>query len=197
MNGRLASLAMHAARNVLPVPGRAGQEHALGHLAAAQLELLDAAQDADRRLGMLQQVRLAAVVLEPEADLRVVRRDRVLARPGQEPEQDQPNWKMMYVAANDSCSANAGIARRSARRSIWRKPDRAVRGDHRGDDREHDQQPEQVLVPDEGEVGPEGPDAVHLEAHDVAGLGLDDEVDRDAASSVLSRPSMTIAVAVR
>ncbi len=69
-------------------PGRAGQQHALGHLAAAQLELLDAAQDADRGLGMFQQVRLAAVVLEREPDLRVVRSDGVLARPGQEPEQD-------------------------------------------------------------------------------------------------------------
>ena len=56
-----------AARNVLPVPGRPDSSMPLRHLAAALLEFLDAPQDADRGLGVLEQVRLAAVVLEGHA----------------------------------------------------------------------------------------------------------------------------------
>ena len=70
MNGRFASLAMHAREERLAGARPAGQQHALGHLAAAQLELLDALQDATVALGVLEQVRLAAVVLERQADLR-------------------------------------------------------------------------------------------------------------------------------
>ncbi len=66
----------------------AREEQALGHFAAPELELLDALQDAHRALGVLQEVRLAAVVLEPHGNLRVIRRDGVLARPRQEPHQD-------------------------------------------------------------------------------------------------------------
>src|SRR5205814_2771275 len=64
----------------------AGEQHPFRHLAAAQLELLYALEDPNRALGVLEEVRLAAVVLEPHRDLWVVRGDGVLARPRQEPE---------------------------------------------------------------------------------------------------------------
>ena len=75
----------NAGEEGLARPGLAGEQHPTRHLAAELHELLDAAEDPDGALRVLEEVRLAAVVLERQADLRAVRRHRVGARARQEP----------------------------------------------------------------------------------------------------------------
>ena len=150
MNGRLASAAMQPARNVLPVPGPAAQEHALGHVAAELLEVAQALQDLDRALGVLEQVGLAAVVLEREADLGVVRGDRVLPWSGQEPEQ-RPELDDHEGDGEDELDREERRRRQEPDRRVH-EPARAVEDDQERQDREHDDEPDAVLVPEEPEV---------------------------------------------
>ncbi len=159
MNGRFASDAMTAGEERLAGAGRAGQQHALGHLAAAVLEGLDAAQDPDRVLGVFEQVGLAAVVREAHPDLRVVRLDRVLPRSRQEPHDPGE----LEDAEGQREPELDGQRRRREQEREHRRDDhhRAVQRDEDREDQQDDEQPPEVLVPDERHVRAEATDPVH------------------------------------
>ena len=71
----------HAGEEGLAGARWACEEHAFWHFAAGALEPLDALEDANEALGVIEEIRLAAIVLERQPDLRAVRCHRVGARP--------------------------------------------------------------------------------------------------------------------
>ncbi len=135
------------------------EEHAARHLAAAQLEFLDALEDPDRHLGVFEQVGLATVVGKGHPDLLVVGCYHVLARPRQEPEQEAELDDQ--VEGGEGQLEGEGRGRADDAGHVLEERDRAARGDERRDHRQGDEQPEQVLVPHEAQVAEEVPDGRH------------------------------------
>src|SRR4026208_22112 len=165
MNGNSASAAMTAARNVLPVPGAPARSIPRGIPPPRGWDprpapAVDAApEERNRRLRMLEQVRLAAVVGERHPDLRIVRRHRVLARAREEPEQE--------AELDDQIERRERQLQRERRdrgddpEHALDERDGAARCDQRREDNENEQQSPQVPVPHEAQMPEETTNCRH------------------------------------